>query len=276
MSVLRRYKRLNVGVTSAAEIFQNHIAEIISDIPGVLNTSDDILIYGRNQEEHDRTLKKVFARLKEKNLTLSRIKCVFNKNTLEFYGFAFGQNGISPDPKQAVKAVCKATAPGNVKEVRSFLGLTNYVSRIIPSYAQITKPLRDLTSKNAEWSWSTAQEDAFSELKSKLMSSQVMSYYNPDAATEVVVDASPFGLGAVFIQRDDKGTQHTVAYASRALTDVESRYSQTEREALAVVWAYEHFYLYLFGHHFTVTSDHKPLEGIFNSTSSRTSARIER
>ena len=272
---LRRYKRLNFGVTSAAEIFQNHIAEIISDIPGVLNTSDDILIYGKTQEEHDRTLKKVFARLKEKNLTLNRIKCEFNKDTIEFYGFTFGQNGISPDPKK-VEAVCKATAPGNVKEVRSFLGLTNYVSRFIPNYAQITKPLRDLTRKNAEWSWSTAQEDAFSELKSKLMSSQVMSYYNPDAATEVVVDASPFGLGAVLIQRDDKGTQHTVAYASRALTDVESRYSQTEREALAVVWACEHFYLYLFGHHFTVISDHKPLEGIFNSTTSRTSARIER
>ena len=272
---MRRYKRLNVGVTSAAEIFPNHIAEIISDIPGVLNTSDDILIYSKNQEEQDRTLKKVFARLKEKNLTFSRIKCVFIKNSIEFYGFTFGQNGISPNPKQ-VEAVCKATAPGNVKEVRSFLGLTNYVSRIIPSYAQITKPLRDLTRKNAESSWSTAHEDAFSELKSKLMSSQVMSYYNPDAATEVVVDASPFSLGAVFIQRDDKGTQHTVAYASRALTDVESRYSQTEREALAVVWACEHFYLYLFGHHFTVTSDHKPLDGIFNSTSSRTSARIER
>ena len=88
---LRRYKRLNFGVTSSAEIFQNHIAEIISDIPGVLNTSDDILIYGKTQEEHDRTLKKVFTRLKEKNLTLNRIKCEFNKDTIEFYGFTFGQ-----------------------------------------------------------------------------------------------------------------------------------------------------------------------------------------
>ena len=175
---LRRYKRLNFGVTSAAEIFQNHITEIISDIPGVLNTSDDILIYGKTQEEHNRMLKKVFARLKKKNLTLNRIKCEFNKDTIEFYGFTFGQNGISPDPKM-VEAVCKATAPGNAKEVRSFLGLTNYVSRFISNYAQITKPLRDLTRKNAEWSWSTAQEDAFSELKSKLMSSQVMSNYNP-------------------------------------------------------------------------------------------------
>ena len=102
-----------------------------------------------------------------------------------------------------------------------------------------------------------------------------MSYFNPHLETEVLVDASPFSLGAVLTQRD-KYTSHVVADASRALTDVESRYSQTEREALAVVWSCEHFHLYLFGHHFTVLSDHKPLEGIYNKPTSRTSCRIER
>ncbi|KAK7111230.1 hypothetical protein V1264_010901 [Littorina saxatilis] len=272
---LRRYKRLNFGVTSAAEIFQNHIADIMSDIPGVMNTSDDILIHGKTQEEHDATLKKVFARMQEKNLTLNKAKCEFNKDTIEFYGFVFGRNGISPDPKK-VEAVHKTAAPTNAKEVRSFLGLTNYISRFIPDYAKITKPLRDLTRNQAEWIWTSEHDATFNELKSRLTSSKVMSYYNPEAATDVVVDASPFGVGAVLTQRDDKGSHYTVAYASRALTDVEARYSQTEREALAVVWACEHFYLYLLGRHFTVISDHKPLEGIYNSATSHTSARIER
>ncbi|XP_012940972.1 uncharacterized protein K02A2.6-like [Aplysia californica] len=102
-----------------------------------------------------------------------------------------------------------------------------------------------------------------------------MTYFDPNLLTEITVDASPFGLGCILSQRDNNNV-HIVAYASRALTDVESRYSQTEREALAVVWACEHFNLYLLGQHFTVISDHKPLEGIFNSTTSRTSARIER
>ncbi|KAL8562268.1 hypothetical protein ACOMHN_037224 [Nucella lapillus] len=103
-----------------------------------------------------------------------------------------------------------------------------------------------------------------------------MKYFNPDLKTEVIVDASPFGLGCVLSQRDNNDNIHVVAYASRALTDVESRYSQTEREALAVVWACEHFNLYLLGQHFTIVSDHKPLEGIYNKATSRTSARIER
>ncbi|KAL8593283.1 hypothetical protein ACOMHN_009936 [Nucella lapillus] len=272
---LRRYKRLNFGVTSAAEIFQNHIAETLADIDNCLNTSDDIMVYGRTQQQHDDTLKKIFDRLKEKSLTLNREKCEFNKNSIEFYGFIFGKNGISPDPRK-VNVVHKMPTPTNAKEVRSFLGMTNYVSRFIKDYADLTKPLRDLTRKNAPWSWAEAHQKAFTELNEKITSDKVMKYFNPDLKIEVIVDASPFGLGCVLSQRDNNDNIHVVAYASRALTDVESRYSQTEREALAVVWACEHFNLYLLGQHFTIVSDHKPLEGIYNKATSRTSARIER
>ena len=272
---LRRYKRLNFGVTSAAEIFQNHIAELLADIPNTLNTSDDILIYGKSQDEHDIALRKVFARFKEKELTLNRTKCEFNKDHIEFYGFIFGLDGVSPDPKK-VEAIQQARTPENVKEVRSLLGLTNYVSRFIPQYADITKPLRDLTRKDAQWKWTETEENALRKLKSCLTSEATMKYFDPKRTTEVIVDASPYGLGAILTQRDKDNTSHVIAYASRALTDVESRYSQTEREALAVVYACEHFHLYLYGHPFIVISDHKPLEGIYNNPGSRTSARIER
>ena len=273
---LRRYKRLNFGVTSAAEIFQNHIAEILSDIDGSMNTSDDILVYGQNQEDHDRALRKVFQRLKDKRLTLNKGKCEFNRDSIEFYGFNFGKGGVSPDPKK-VEAIRKMAVPQSVKEVRSFLGLTNYVSRFVPNYSDITKPLRDLTKKETQWAWTDEHDSAFQKLKDMLTQTTTMRYFNPRAETEVIVDASPHGVGAILTQRDtDEEENHVVAYASRALTDVESRYSQTEREALAVVWACEHFHLYLFGSHFTVTSDHKPLEGIFNKPTSMTNARIER
>ena len=97
-----------------------------------------------------------------------------------------------------------------------------------------------------------------------------MSYFNPEKNTEVIVDASLTGLGALLVQ-DGK----VISYGSRALSDVESRYSQTEREMLAVVWASEHFHLYLYGSEFTIMTDHKPLLGIFDSHKP-TSARIDR
>ena len=272
---LRRYKRLNFGVTSAAEIFQNAIAETLSDIPDALNTSDDILIHGRTQDEHDRTLVKVLDRMREKGLTLNKKKCKYNQESIEFYGFIFGKKGVSPDHKK-IDAIKNMERPTNPKEVRSFLGMTNYIARFIPQYADVTKPLRDLTRKSTEWKWDKAQEQAFIKLKDQVQKTQTMAYFDEKSKTEVIVDASPVGLGAILAQEDKRGQRKIIAYASRALTDVESRYSQTEREALAVVWACEHFHLYLFGQRFTVTSDHKPLEGIYNSPMSRPNARIER
>lgn len=104
----------------------------------------------------------------------------------------------------------------------------------------------------------------------------VMSYFDPAKDTELVVDASPVGLGAILYQKNGKGERHTIAYASRALSDVERRYSQTEREALAIVWSCEHFHLYLFGNPFILVTDHKALEVIWNNLRSKPPARIER
>ena len=98
-----------------------------------------------------------------------------------------------------------------------------------------------------------------------------MTYFNPSLHTQVIVDASPVGLGAILVQEGK-----IISYASRALSGVEKRYSQTEKEALAIVWGCEHFHLYLFGSDFTLISDHKPLEIIFNNGKSRPPARIER
>ena len=97
-----------------------------------------------------------------------------------------------------------------------------------------------------------------------------MAYFDPNKDANILVDASPVGLGAVLTQNGK-----ILCYASRALTDVEQRYSQNEREMLAVVYAAENFHLYLYGEKFTITTDHRPLVGIVKSLKPAT-ARIER
>lgn len=94
---LMRYKRLNFGICSAAEVFQITIRQILQGIAGVKNLSDDIIIYGATQADHDKSLTAVFQRLKEYGLTLNRKKCEFNKNRLEFFGFIFSD---SADPEK--------------------------------------------------------------------------------------------------------------------------------------------------------------------------------
>ena len=105
-----------------------------------------------------------------------------------------------------------------------------------------------------------------------------MVYYDPTSETKLVVDASPVGLGAILVQHD-KGREEMpqiVSFASRSLTPVEARYSQIEREGLAVVWECEKYHLYVYGKPFTVVTDHKSLECLYNDPKSKPPARIER
>lgn len=267
---LRRYKRLSFGISSAAEVFQNTLSTALEGLRGVRNISDDIIVFGENQLEHDKNLEAVFKRLSERNLTLNKDKCEFNKSQLEVYGYVFGANGISADPRK-VDAIKTAEIPKNVSEVRSFLGMTNYVKRFIPNYSTITAPLRDLTKNNVNFEWGKNQQESFETLKRDLTSDKVMVYFDATKQTVMIVDASPLGLGALLTQ-DGK----VISYGSQALNEVETRYSQTEKESLAVVWGCEHFHLYLFGNQFKIISDHKPLESIFNNPNSKPPARIER
>ena len=125
------------------------------------------------------------------------------------------------------------------------------------------------------WRWEKTERDSFCELKRRLGNRNVLAYFCPSAETQLVVDASPVGLGAILLQRQSTGLLQLVEYASLSLSDVERRYSQTEREALAVVWGCERFHIYLYGIDFDLLTDHKALQIIF-SPSSKPPARIER
>ena len=263
---LRRYKKLNFGTNSASEIFQHVIAEQIRDIRNI----------GKTQAEHDQALQAVFERFADKGLTLNKAKCEFNQTKLTFFGFVFSSHGISPDP-QKVEAIHNATPPSSVKGVRSFLGMATYCAKFIPNFSDLTQLLRDLTKKNAHFQWTSQHDKAFQDVKTALTSETVMAYFDENKETELVTDASPFGLSAILSQKTP-GTENRkiVAYTSRSLSDVERRYSQTEREALAIVWAIERLHIYLYGAHFTLITDCKPVELILNNPQSKPPARIER
>ena len=161
-------------------------------------------------------------------------------------------------------------------EVRSFLGMTNFTSRFIPNYSTVSGPLRELTCKGSSFRWGPSQQHAFDQLKKCLMKHPILKYYDKNKKTELFVDASPIGLAAILTQKDSSGTSHVIAYGSRSLTSTEQRYAQIEREALAIVWACEHFHLYIFGGSVTVVTDHKPLVSMLNSPSANLPMRIER
>ena len=128
---------------------------------------DDIVVCGETKEDHDQNLKKVLQRLEEKGVTLNESKCEFSKSEISFFGCVFSAAGMKPDPKK-IEAIRRTKAPTNVAEVKSFLGMTNYMSRFIPNYSTIAEPLCTLTKNCVKWNWTRKEQSAFDNLKSKL------------------------------------------------------------------------------------------------------------
>ena len=271
---LFRYKRLSFRVNSAPEKYQQIVSQVVSDISGVQNIADDLIVHGKNIEEHDRNLHKVLQRLEEKNLTLNPQKFQFKMDKVVFMGLLVSKYGIGPT-EEKVRAVLESSRPTTPTEVRSFLGMVGFSARFIPNFATIAEPLRGISRQGTPFVWGSEQEASFQELKQQLASAPVLAYFDKEAHTRVIADASPVGLGAVLVQ-EKNGVGRAVCYASRSLSSVERRYSQTEDEALALVWTCERFNLYLYGlQTFDLVTDHEALKVIYSRVS-KPSARIGR
>uniref|UniRef100_A0A4D5RCR6 RNA-directed DNA polymerase n=1 Tax=Ixodes scapularis TaxID=6945 RepID=A0A4D5RCR6_IXOSC len=256
------FRRMPFGITSAPEFFQKQMSRILEGLEGTVCMIDDILVFGRTLEEHDSRLQQVLMRLSRAGITLNEKKCCFRQSEVSFLGVMVSARGIRPDPSK-LQAIKEMSAPTDIAGARRLLGMVNHLGRFLPHVSDVAAPIRALLSKNAAWNWSHEQETAFTKLKLMLVSDRCMAKYHPAYPTVVSADASSFGLGAVLLQTQPSGERRPVAFASRSLTATELRYSQTEKEALAAVWAIQRFDEFLRGLVFDVETDHLPLVSLF-------------
>ena len=166
-----------------------------------------------------------------------------------------------------------------MSQLKSFLGLINYYSKFLPRLSHVLAPLYKLLQKTQKWTWGTAQAKAFQQAKEALTSSRVLAHYNPDLPVILDCDASPYGVGAVLSHQLEEGVIKPIAFASRSLSPAEKKYSQLDKEGLAIVFGVKKFHQYLAGRTFSIYSDHKPLQHIFaedRPIPAMTSARIQR
>lgn len=267
-----RYK-FNVmpfGISSATEVFQACFDEIFGDIEGVIILIDDILVWGKNEMEHDERLIQVLNRARERNVTFNKDKCQFRKNEVNYVGHTFSKDGIKVD-KNRVRAIVNMPSPKNREELLTFLGMIEYVGKFIPHLSEVSSVLRNLIKKNTVWLWDANAEMAFKNLKELLIKAPILKYFDVRKPVTLSVDASQNGLGAVLLQEN-----LPVAYASKSLTETQRRYAQIEKEALAIAFACSKFRQYCYGKTIQVESDHKPLESLFKKPINLVPPRIQR
>ncbi|XP_027178078.1 uncharacterized protein LOC113777243 [Coffea eugenioides] len=248
------------GLTNAPAAFMDLMHRIFKPYLDrfVVVFIDDILVYSKTREEHEKHLKEVLQTLREHQLYAKFSKCEFWLERVAFLGHVISKEGIAVDPAK-VEAVTEWKRPDNPTEIRNFLGLAGYYRRFIKDFSKLASPLTDLTKKGGRFLWSDKCETSFQELKRRLTMAPILALPNgPDGFT-VYTDASKEGLGCVLMQH-----HNVIAYASRKLKIHEQNYPIHDLELAAVVFALKKWRHYLYGVTFEVYSDHKSLRYLFS------------
>ena len=260
---LFRFTRVPYGLASAPSAFQKIMTLTLAGQQGVQCYLDDIIVYGKTEEEHNARLQAVLQRLNDSGFKLNMEKCHFRKTELAFLGHVISESGLRPNPDH-ISAVADAPPPQDAQALRSFLGLTAWYSKFIPNYATLVEPLRALLRKSTDYCWTETAQTSFDRVKQSITNSPALALFDPSLPTIVTTDASDYGIGAVLTQLHGN-TEKTVAFASRTLSECERKYSTVEKEALGCVWATEKWRTYLWGRHFTLRTDHSPLTTLLST-----------
>lgn len=260
-----QFTRLAFGLSSAPDIFQRAMQDVVlKGCTSVLNYSDDILVYTETAHQHETQLEEVMSSLSRHNVKLNTEKCKFMRESVTFLGFTFSRNGISIT-EDKLNAFINLREPESVSEVKSYLGMLTFLERFIIDRASKTSHLRKIANSGM-FLWTPEAQAEFNAIKeTELKRIANLDFFNKDWRTELFVDASPSGLGAILAQFDTEKNLHVICCASKALTPTEQRYPQQHREALAIVWGIERFKFYLLGSRFTVRTDNRANEFIFGT-----------
>ena len=248
------------GLCNAGASYQRMMDMCLSGLPHhrILAYMDDVVIFSRTFEQHLVELEAVFEKLSAANVTLKASKCVIASDAVDFLGYRLSQEGVKP-LERLVSAIVEFKRPEKRKEVKSFLGIAGFYRNFIPNFADVARPLNNLTSDNVPFVWDDLCESAFTELKRLLASYPVLAFPRLGEPFVVDVDASDVAFGGVLMQRGMDNSMHPVGYFSDSVKPSQHGWAPTTKEAFALVLAVRHWYVYLSGTEFVLNSDHNPL-----------------
>ena len=257
-----------MGLLGSPASFQRLMETVVAGLSNIIVYIDDLLAHSCTHEEHLHQIDQLLKRLIGHGIKINLEKCVFGSTNVSYLGFRLTESGIKPGSDK-LKAVAAAKPPTNVHEIRQFLGLCNFFRTHVRNFAQISGQLTALTRKDSPWKKGDLPPEAlkaFRELQTCLVSEPVVDYPRRNRPYALITDAAlgddthPGGLGAILAQINEQGEHCVIAYASRKLQKHEKNYTPFLLEMQAAIWGMDHFSTYLRGRHFTLFTDHKPLE----------------
>ena len=215
----------------------------------MVNIADDILVFATKYDKFKENVINFLDRCVEHNLHLNPEKIRINVDSVPFFRHK------------------------NIKELQSFLGSVNYLSKLIPHLSSFRKPLQDLLKSSSEFVWLKVHDEAFKTLKNAIMKDVMLKYFDSNLPIYIEIDASKKGIGVMMLQPDNSventsctevpNNLRSVFYARKTLMTTESNYSNIECEMLGVVFSVLHFKHFTYGRQIHIITDHKPLSTLF-------------
>ncbi|KAF1327390.1 reverse transcriptase, partial [Globisporangium splendens] len=257
---------LTAGLKNAPATFNR----MVTNVPRPLRTFapsyfDDIFVHSKTTngksdvDVHLGHLRQVFQVMRKNKLYANLKKCMFFAPEIPVLGCFVGKSSVRVDPEK-VKAIDDWPVPKNVKQLRQWLGLANYLHKYTRNYAALVQPLTQLLKKDVEWKWSKDHQTAFEEVKRSLREAPVLALPNHDKPFHVACDTSDYAIGCALMQHDDEGHERVVSYQSRQLRPAERNYPVHDKELLAMKYSLVKFRVYLLGEErFAIYTDHASL-----------------
>ena len=254
------FRRMPFGLCNAPGTFQRCMMSIFSDLAEEVMEifMDDFTVYGSSFEQCLHNLGTVLQRCKDKNLALNWEKCHFMVTEGIVLGHMISVAGLEVDQAK-VSIIINLMPPTTVKGIRSFLGHAGFYRRFIRDFSKIARPLCRLLEKDTKFYFDESYHNAFEEIKSKLVEAPIMEKPDWNREFEIMCDASDFAMGAVLGQKDEKVFK-AIYYASKTFNEAQEKYSSTEKEMLAIVFACEKFRPYILGSHVVIHTDHASIK----------------
>ena len=265
-----RYTVMLFGTTVTGDIFQRKLDQCSGHLHNVVVIANDIMVVGKqpNHKDHDLALTTLLNTAR-KCVCLNYKKLQYKQKEVEFFGETYTIDEHKP-AQSKIKAIQEMLAPQCKKEVQSFIGMINYLSKFSARLSELTEPIRDLCKEKVPFNWGPEHDGAFQLIKKEITAAPILAYYNPKKPTVLQTNASCKGLGACLLQN-----QKLVYFASRALSEIQKGYVVLELKSLAVTWAMEKFHHFLYGNEFVLETDQKPLEVILLKSLSQATPRLQ-
>jgi len=252
-----RFAVMPFGLNNSPRTYGRMTSLMLKGAKNIGSFVDDIIAYNENNiDQHLKTLRDLFSRVRQANVKLKPSKARVGYTEIQFLGSIVSEGQVRPST-ESIDKILNAPRPRTKKGVRSLIGCVNWLRKYICLAAKLLKPLTDLTVKNASEvvKWSEEQENSMNEIKRILVNKPVLSIYDPKKEHVVQTDASTDYIGGTLLQLEDDGLLHPILYASRKCCDRETRYDIQNKEMLAIVWMCRRCFKYLYGSFFTVQTD---------------------